>query len=200
VSLTLITPPAVEPVSLEEAKLHLRVDSDDEDDLIASLIAAARQAAETITGRQLISAQWQLVIDAFPSPGFAGIGSLGVIQINKCPVQVVRSLCYLDLAGAWQTMSPSDYSVDVWREPARIGLVFGKTWPTAQAQIASVKVVFDAGYGQPADVPEGIKNWIKLRIGSLYTHREEMAILNKGRIDALPFVDRLLDPYRVATI
>jgi hypothetical protein len=63
-----------------------------------------------------------------------------------------------------------------------------------------VRVVFDAGYGTPSDVPEGLKSWIKLRIGSLYAHREEMSILSKGRIDPLPFVDGLLDPYRVALV
>ena len=49
-------------------------------------------------------------------------------------------------------------------------------------------------------VPEGIKSWIKLRVGSLYTHREEMAVLSRGRIDPLPFVQGLLDPYRVALV
>ncbi len=59
--LQLVTPPAEEPVSLEEAKLHLRVDFDEDDALILALISAARQAAETITGRQLITARWKLV-------------------------------------------------------------------------------------------------------------------------------------------
>lgn len=199
-SLSLITPPAVEPVSLSEAKLHLRVDSDDDDDLIASLIAAARQAAETLTGRQLITARWQLVTDGFPGGASSVPEVCGVIQLHKCPVHSIEAIYYLDMSGVWQTMPQADYTADLSREPARIGLVFGKTWPSVQSQIASVKVIFDAGYGQAIDVPEGIKNWIKLRLGSLYAHREEMAIMTKGRIDALPFVDRLLDPYRVATV
>ena len=60
--LQIVTPPANEPVSLLEAKQHLRVDGDDDDLLIGSLIAAARQAAETQTGRQLITARWKLVL------------------------------------------------------------------------------------------------------------------------------------------
>ena len=63
-----------------------------------------------------------------------------------------------------------------------------------------MSVTFDAGYGTAAQVPEGIKSWIKLRVGSLYAHREEMSILMRGRIDPLPFVDGLLDPYRVALV
>ena len=66
--LQLVTPPAEEPVSLAEAKLHLRVDFPNEDALITALIAAARQAAETLTGRQLVTARWKLVLDSFPGP------------------------------------------------------------------------------------------------------------------------------------
>ena len=56
--LVIVTPPAEEPVSLAEAKLHLRVDIADDDALITALISAARQAAETITGRQIVTARW----------------------------------------------------------------------------------------------------------------------------------------------
>ena len=77
-SLQLVTPPTGEPVSLAEAKLHLRVDVDDDDALIGSIISAARQAAETLTGRQLITSRWKLVLDAFPCQ---------TILLAKCPVQ-----------------------------------------------------------------------------------------------------------------
>lgn len=96
--LQLVTPPAGEPVSLAEAKQHLRVDGDDDDLLIGSLIAAARQAAETQTGRQLITARWKLVLDAFPgplmqSPSGASFTLPGhAILLAKCPVQSVVSI------------------------------------------------------------------------------------------------------------
>jgi len=205
--LQLVTPPAAEPVSLAEAKLHLRVDFADDDALITSLIAAARQAAETITGRQLVTARWKLVLDGFPGPSRmeAPAGSVfslpgQVILLPKCPVQSVFAVQYLDMAGATQTMPMSDYTVDVACEPARITPVFGGIWPVALPQIGAVEVVFDAGYGAAAAVPEGIKSWIKLRVGSLYAHREEVALLTRGSIAPLPFIDGLLDPYRVVTI
>ena len=105
--LQLVTPPAAEPVSLAEARLHLRVDFPDEDALIASLIAAARQAAETITGRQLVTARWKLVLDCFPGPSLIGVPA-GLpfslpghaILLPKCPVQSVFAINYLDMAGA----------------------------------------------------------------------------------------------------
>ena len=190
-SLQLVTPPAGEPVSLAEAKLHLRVDVDDDDALIGSLISAARQAAETLTGRQMITARWKLVLDAFPCHA---------ILLAKCPVQSVVNIQYLDMNGMSQTLPLVDYVVDTSCEPARITPVFGKTWPPTLPQIGAVTITFDAGFGAASAVPEGIKSWIKLRVGSLYAHREEMSILMRGRIDPLPFVDGLLDPYRVALV
>ena len=189
--LQLVTPPSEEPVSLIEAKLHLRVDFDEDDTLSASLISAARQAAETLTGRQFVNARWKLVLDGFPSCAIA---------LAKCPVQSVVAINYLDMNSFVQTMPTSTYTVESACEPARITPVFGQVWPTSLPQIGAVSVTFDAGYGAAPDVPEGIKSWIKLRLGSLYTHREEMAVLSRGRIDPLPFVQGLLDPYRVVLV
>ena len=194
-------------MSLWEAKLHLRVDFDEDDMLIASLITAARQAAETLTGRQFVTARWKMVLDSFPGPSLMGVPagqsfSLPghAVLLPKCPVQSVIAINYLDMGGALQTMPASSYTVDAACEPARITPVFGQIWPPTLPQIGSVGVIFDAGYGAASDVPAGIKSWIKLRVGSLYSHREEMATLSRGRIDPLPFVDGLLDGYRVSFI
>lgn len=201
----LITPPAGEPVTLLEAKAHLRVDFDDDDGLIQALISAARQAAETITSRQFMTARWKLVLDSFPGPSLMGVPAGQpftlpghAILIHKSPVLNVVNINYLDMAGVVQTMPPSSYTVDTACEPARITPVFGQIWPISLPQIGAVSVSFDAGYGDASAVPEGIKSWIKLRVGSLYAHREEVAALSRGRIESLPFVDGLLDPYKVS--
>ena len=203
----LITPPAAEPVSLAEAKLHLRVDFDDDDSLIQVLISAARQAAEMLTQRQLVTARWRMVLDSFPGCGLMGVPAGQTftlpghaILIPKSPLQSVVEIRYLDMAGVSQVMPSAHYTVDKASEPARITPVFGQIWPVALPQIGAVSVTFDAGYGSAADVPEGLKSWIKLRLGSLYAHREEVASMARGRIDPLPFVDGLLDPYKVPLI
>ena len=200
----LVTPPTEEPVSLLEAKLHLRVDFDEDDMLIASLITAARQAAETLTGRQLTTARWKQVLDCFPGPSLMGVPAGQAftlpghaILLAKAPVQSVVSINYLDMGSVNQTMPALTYTVDVACEPARITPVFGQIWPICLPQIGAVSVTFDAGYGTASQVPEGIKSWIKLRVGSLYAHREEVAALSRGRIESLPFIDGLLDPYKV---
>lgn len=202
-----VTPPAEEPVSLIEAKLHLRVDFDEDDVLITALISAARQAAETLTGRQFITARWKLVFDCFPGSPAMGVPagqsfSLpgNAILLPKVPVRSVLAINYLDMGSVNQTMAALTYTVDAACEPARITPVFGQCWPVCLPQIGAVSVTFDAGYGTAAQVPEGIKSWIKLRVGSLYNHREEMAVLSRGHIDHLPFIDGLLDPYKVALV
>lgn len=203
----LLIPPAAEPVSLAEAKLHLRVDFSDDDALITALIAAARQAAETITGRQLVTARWRLVLDAFPGPSLMGVPAGRpftlpghAILIPKVPVRAIVSIDYLDMGGQQQTMPAAHYAADLACEPARVTPVFGQIWPITLPQIAAVSVTFDAGYGTAADVPQGIKRWILLRVGSLYQNREEMAALARGSLEPLPFIDGLLDPYRMALV
>ena len=203
----LMTPPAGEPISLTEAKLHLRVDFDDDDSLIQVLISAARQAAEILTNRQLITARWRMVLDSFPGPSLMGVPAGQTftlpghaVLLPKSPVASVVEIRYLDMAGAWLVMPAATYTVDSACEPARITPVFGQIWPIALPQIGAVSVIFDAGYGNASAVPEGIKTWIKLRVGSLYVHREEVASMTRGRIDPLPFIDSLLDPYKVPLI
>lgn len=188
--LQLVTPPALEPVTLSEARLHLRVDTADDDPLIGALISAARLHAEMLTARQFLPARWRLVLDRFTP----------MVLLNRSPVVSVISVRYLDMGGLWQIMPATDYVVESSSEPARITPSFGKIWPPTLPQIGSVEILFDAGYADATKVPDGIKRWMLLRVGSLYQHREEMSVLPAGRIDPLPFVDSLLDPYRVVTL
>jgi uncharacterized phiE125 gp8 family phage protein len=150
-----LIPPTVEPLSLAEAKLHLRATQATEDSLISLLVAAARARAEIVTRRQIVAARWKLVLDAFPGPTLIGVPA-GVtfslpahaIVMPIAPLLQVVSIQYLDMAGTLQTMPSSDYTVDV-TEPARITPVFGKIWPVTLPQIGAVTVTFDAGHAAP---------------------------------------------------
>jgi uncharacterized phiE125 gp8 family phage protein len=162
------------------------------------------QAAETITGRQIVTARWKLVLDAFPGPSLMGVPAGRpftlpghAILIPKAPVQSIVSIDYLDMGSVQRTMPSANYVADLACEPARITPVFGQIWPITLPQIGAVSVTFDAGWGNAASVPEGIKRWILLRVGSLYQNREEVAAMARGTIQSLPFIDGLLDPYRM---
>ena len=154
-----------------------------------------------------LHARWRMVLDSFPGPSLMGVPAGQTftlpghaVLLPKSPLASVVEIRYLDMAGLWQTMPAANYTVDNACEPARITPVFGQIWPICLPQIGAVSVTFDAGYGTASQVPEGIKSWIKLRVGSLYAHREEVAALSRGRIESLPFIDGLLDPYKVVTV
>lgn len=185
----LVTPPTVEPLTLAEAKAHLRVDIADEDALINSIITATRQYCEQITGRSLLAQQWRLVLDQFPP----------VIELEKGPITAITSVIYTDMSGAVQTAAESDYVADLSGSLTRLTPKFGAIWPIALPQIGSVAVNFTAGYGAAAaSVPVGLKNWMLLRIAALYNSREELVVLHRGEsVAPHPFIDSLLDAYRI---
>jgi uncharacterized phiE125 gp8 family phage protein len=185
--------PAVEPISLDDAKNHMRVDPDmtDDDALIGLLITSARLYAESQTGRSFITQKWRLVMDCFPQ----------FVQFEFGPVQSVDSIVYTDMAGVQQTITAPaapNYAIDLSGVLPRMTPGFGRIWPIPLPQIGSVQVNYTAGYGAtPADVPAGIRQWLLLRVGTLYENREEVAILTRGKVEPLPYVDALLDPYRL---
>ena len=202
--------PGLEPLTLAEAKNHLRVDSDltQDDALITMLIGAARRYAEMYCGQSFISQGWRLVADSFPGAGCMGVpwGSVyslpgNALLLERGPVISITSITYVAMDGTTQTMPSTDYVADLTGPLPRVTPVFGKIWPIPLPQIGSVSVNYTAGYGTTAaSVPEGIRQWMLLRITTLYRNREEVAILGRGKVVPLPYVDALLDPYRVVTL
>ena len=204
------TAPAIEPLTLTEAKNHLRVDADlrQDDALIAMLIGAARRYAEMYCARSFISQGWALVMDSFPGVGMMGVPwgnpySLpgNAVLLERGPVISVDAITYTAMDGSPQTLAATEYAVDLSGPLPRITPRFGKIWPIALPQIGAVAVSYTAGYGSTAaSVPDGIRHWMLMRMTTLYRNREEVAILGRGKVDPLPYVDGLLDPYRVVRL
>ena len=184
-----VTPPAAsDPViTVNAAKAHLRWTQPIEDDLIARLVAAATQMAQTRTRRQLVTATLAMRLDCLPAGG--------LIEIPLGPIQAVTSITYVDEAGATQTLASSLYDVDIYSEPARITIADGATWPSTKRRTNAVIVTFTAGYGAATAVPDGIKSWMHLQIAALFRNREAFA--QGVSVTELPgdFVERMLDPY-----
>lgn len=181
--------PATEPLSLADAKLHLRVVSDDDDDLITALIQGAREYVETFLRRQLVTATWAMTLDEFPD-------SDGDITLPLPPLASVTSIAYVDGDGDDQTLDSANYTVHTNCEPGKITLAYGESWPSTRDQPDAVTVTFVAGYGAAAAVPAGIVAAIKLVLGDLYENREA-AVLGTIRSDN-PTVKNLLWTYRIA--
>ncbi len=179
------TPPASEPIGVEEAKLHLRVEGMDEDASITTLIQAARETCEDRLQRTLITTGWTLTLDAFPE----------AIELRMPAILSVSSVTYRDEAGNTQTLPPADYEVDTISAPGQIVSAPGKTWPATRGGINNVTVVYTAGYGDTAaSVPAPIRQWLLLAVGEMYAHRERSS---DRPVVSHDFVDGLLCPYKV---
>lgn len=163
--LTLVTKPATEPVTLDEAKLHLRLDQDAEDTLVSGLIVAAREYVEMYTRRQLVTATWALSLDAWP----------GVIRPPKPPLLGVTAITYLDQAEVEQTLDAGVYRVDTTLEPGRIVRAAGASWPALAPVPGAIRVTYDAGYGAASAVPETFRQAILLTLSDLYERRESQS-------------------------
>jgi uncharacterized phiE125 gp8 family phage protein len=186
-ALKLITGPETEPVSLTEAKLHLKVEHGVDDALITALITAAREQAEHITGRPFITQTWEQVLDEFPADE---------LYLGKANVLAITSVKYIDLAGVEQTMDSADYSLDAESSPCWLLPAINSDWPDTLDTSNAVRVRFTCGYGAAAAVPEIAKVWMKLCIGKYHANREA---LTPGALVEMPGVDRILDPMRIWT-
>ena len=172
-TLSLVAAPTVQPLTLDETKAHLRVDTTDEDALIDRLIAAAVADIDGADGwlnRAIMTQTWDLSLDGFPNAGKRQI------RVPLPPLQSVSSITYIDTEGATQTLATSVY--DVFgiggSQPAQIAEAHGESWPSTRQQPDAVTVRFVAGYGgAAADVPQDIRHALLLIIGHWYARREE---------------------------
>ena len=185
------TAPAVEPVTRDEAKLHLRVDTDctADDTFIDALITAARQTAENYTGLALINQTWELTLDQFP---------VDEITLRPSPLSSITSITYQDINGTTTTASGTTlYEADTYAIPGAAALRYGQTWPTAREVQNSILVTYIAGFGAAAaSVPAPIKAAILLLIGHLYEHRESV-VIGAAVTDLPQGFEFLLTPYRI---
>lgn len=169
--LTLSTAPTVEPVTTAEARKQVELPTSytTHDTHLDRLVKAARLKAEEITGRQICTATWDLFLDSFDydEPW---------LYVPKPPLQSVTSITYVDTDGATQTWTSTNYVVSVSREPGRIALAYGITWPSIRFQPDAVRVRYVAGYGAAASVPESIKQAILLMVGHWFDHREDAVV------------------------
>ncbi len=125
-SALLLTPPALEPVSLVDAKRFLRVEHVDDDDVIAALIAAARVHVEGKTRRALIDQTWRLVRDVWPASGR--------LPILPVPLQAVTAIRVFDADGVPQLLDVDDFAIDTVSAPAVLAFARGATSGTGQAR------------------------------------------------------------------
>jgi hypothetical protein len=192
---SLVSEPAMEPLTLAEAKGFLKVDGTADDALIVLLIAAARQWVETYTRRSFMTQTWDCLYLDFPSIG-------APLVIPKAPLVSVSSITYTDENSVEQTWASTNYAVQTFAGPsAGRGLVrvtpttsYPATLTEAETPV-TVRVV--CGYGAtPASVPAGIRSAIALLLGDLYTQRQE-TIVGFSSSKTQTTLERQLGKYRL---
>lgn len=172
--LTCTQPPALEPVTLDEAKLQCRIRHSHADDRLNRAIRSARQSAEARTGRALITQRWEQVEDCAPRR----------IKLGRWPLIEVLSVRVN--GDEWPS---SQWQVRPGDNPCLISL--STDWTGKE-----VSIEFSAGYGNtPSDVPEPIRDWMLLQITTLYEHTSTLAL--GVSVTPLTFADRLLDDYLI---
>jgi uncharacterized phiE125 gp8 family phage protein len=192
-----VTGPTVEPITLEEAKDHLRESDDSQDTLIEALIQASREYVEEYTGRRLITQTWRMTLDGFPCASRRNLWSR--IEIPNAPLQSVTSISYTDTAGATQTVATSVYSVDVGTTVARgfVRLKYDQAWPDARyGSPDAVTITYVVGYGSSGEsVPSAIRQAMLLIVGGFYEQRE--SVITGTIVADHPAVVSLLSQYRL---
>lgn len=186
-TLVMTSGPAVEPVSVAEAKAHLRIDGSAEDVLLASLVLTSRLHVEAALSLALITQSWRLVLDRWPRRGKAEL-ALG-------PVQSITSIKVKDAAGVLQTLPATNYLVDIASRPARVVLKDGARIDPGIAA-GGIEVDFVAGFGADASsVPAPLRHAILMLTAHWYEHRDPVEIgSSAARIpDA---VSDLIQPFR----
>lgn len=201
--LTVVTSATGEPVSVEEVKTHLRVESTDEDDYIQSLIISARKIAENKMRRTLLPTTYKLVMDDFTSLSAS-------IEIPFPPLSTVSSNLTVNfildttIADDSTQVYSTAYRIDYDCTPQRIYPVYGNEWPSCVISSADRKdavwVQYVAGYQNRSKVPEPIKMWLKIKVASMYENRQpgfEGKFYSQMQELPYQYFDGLLDPYMV---
>jgi uncharacterized phiE125 gp8 family phage protein len=167
VSLTLVSAPAVEPLSLPMAKAAQRISTNLEDLLIGGYIAAARQSVENFVKCSLLSTVWKKTYDCFPR--------LILLPVGPVLTSAGLSISYIAGDGAAQTLPSTAYKVSLG-ETGRIAPAFDAPWPSTRNEIDAVSVTFTAGWPTPDDVPPVMMQALRMAFGDFFEHRENIAV------------------------
>ena len=177
--------PAVEPVSVDDLRTHLRIAGTSSDDELLMVIIEARMIIEQRLNAALITQTWQLTLDGWPSgasPWWDGVrdghvnmiaGGAADIEIPRWPLQSITSCTVYDEdSNSTAVVVASVFDVDTQSLPGRLSLQSGATWPVALRANNAIEIVYVAGYGDAAaDVPADLKRAVKQLAAALYTNR-----------------------------
>lgn len=183
----LITPTTVEVLSVADARAHLNVTHSEDDAMIAGLIDAAVDAWEADTGFILGLSTWEEYFSDWPPFRYHSTADRmdQWFRLSAYPLGAISSLKYTDSDGVQATMSASDYVVSQMNRTPEVYLAQGASWPAVALQSgAPIVIRYTAGHAAKSDIPKGALAAVKLRIGSLYETREDVALSDRGAVQS----------------
>ena len=182
------TAPTLIPVTLSEAKTHLRLDSDfsDDDTYITTLIKAGTGQVENFIRRKLMDQSLEIYYDEFPQ----------VIDLQFGKGGSVTSIQYYDEDNTLQTLATSQYDVDVRSKIGRIYESKDGGFPNTYARPNSVIVNYRLGESDAANIEAEIKQAILIIVGRYYENRQDVII--GSQVNEVPkMVEYILTPFRL---
>ncbi|MEQ8405706.1 MAG: phage head-tail connector protein [Oceanicaulis sp.] len=193
-TLHLITPPAAEPVALDDAKTWLRVAHAEEDDLITELIRSAAARVEAETGLALIARSYREVLDAWSARRLSAYGQ--AVRVARGPlisVEAVRTYARDGTPEIWDT---AEYRAETG-EPGRIIAVYPFSLPQPGRAAGGIEIEFTSGFGAAADaVPAALKEAVLRLVAQSYATAEPAESARRGEAGLAEDVAALLRPWR----
>jgi len=188
----LLSGPALEPVTLDEARNFLRVDDIAEDGFITTLITAARLHIEGTTGRVLISQTWRVIADDWPLDR--------TIVLPVAPLISISSITVYDNDGVPNTLPLAQFQPETSTAPARIFLPPQISGASDLRKHNGIEIDYVAGFGPLAsDVPQDLRHAILSLVGYWFEHRDAVVIAGSGSVVPQGF-DRLMAPYKSVSL
>lgn len=188
-----LTQPAVEPITLDEMKLHLRISNTLDDNWITAAIIAARKTAEDYTGQFFIQRSVMQTMDTdgavqgqwWDGTREAPITMLSIreVELLKPPLASVSSVVTYDDSDSPTTVSATTYFVDNadQNQRGRVILRRGQTWPVVMRVANGMEITYVAGYGTTAaSLPEDLKHGLKILVAYMYVNRGDCSCDQAG--------------------
>ena len=187
----IITGPALEPVSVAEAKAHLRIDGEDDDAYLTAAIVSARVHVEALTRRMLIEQSWRVYFDTWPRKR--------IVTIPVAPLIGVETVTVYDADGEPVVVDPDDYVADAIACPGRL-ILLSPVPATVGRAVNGIEIDVTAGYGASSvDVPSPLRQAIMMLVAHWYEHRGAVGHDLAGEVPPHGF-HALIAPYRILTL
>lgn len=181
----LITPSVLTPVTLTEAKDHLKVSGSDSDTLVQTYLDAAIKRVENYRQSPVMSSEWELYGKTWPTS----------FNLQKHPVTAINSVKYYDDDNTLQTVTSTNYRLQDFRVPCRLEFDSDFTQPSLYDREFPIVVNFQAGFTYAASASYSlIKQVIFLELGTYHEMRQtELAGIGLAAVQMKNVSMELLD-------